>query len=108
MLTKKILVASRDTKKFVEAILYLGSLGATIPDGKGVFKGVRMRATLEVDEETYVQEDSVIKVVPPSKEEVKASIEEKKKERQKKDSPAKKKVEKKAKEDSNGNGEATK
>jgi len=69
MLKKKLLVSSTDPRKFVEVIIELVKKGATLPDNTPVFKGMMMRATLEIDEDVYVEESPHVRIEPVTKDE---------------------------------------
>ena len=76
---KKVAVATLDTRKFVEALLYLGSIGGKITNKCVAMKGLMLRAEVEVDADTPVNTDSVIRLsagVPYVKES--SAVEEKK------------------------------
>lgn len=64
---KKVSVASVNAKSFVEAIIELASKGATITGETPVYKGMVLRTTLEVDEDVYVEESPIIRVLPTTK-----------------------------------------
>lgn len=64
MATKRVTVASTDSRKFVEALLELGAQGATLPIDSGVFKGIMLRTAVELPEDVAVTETPVVKVSP--------------------------------------------
>lgn len=103
MLKKKLLVSSTDPRKFVEVIIELVKKGATLPDNTPVFKGMMMRATLEIDEDVYVEESPHVRVVPVTKDERQKYIKESElktpvvKEKEDKEEPPKRAAKKAAK-----------
>lgn len=59
---KKVVVATVSTRKFVEALLYMGSIGGEIDDSCTAFKGAMLRTEVILPEATPVTESQVIKV----------------------------------------------
>lgn len=70
---KYVEVASTNAREFVKALLALGAQGASLPDESGVFKGVMLRAKLEIDEDVLVEEGPNVKVLPQDKKVAKAA-----------------------------------
>ena len=69
---KKVVVCTTDTRKFVDSLLYLGSIGGRLTDKCVAMKGVLIRAEVEVPVEVPVEETPVLKVsVQPTREEAK-------------------------------------
>lgn len=59
---KKVVVTTLDTRKFVEAMLYLGSIGGVLTRECVAVKGMMLRAEVEVPEATPVKESQIIRV----------------------------------------------
>lgn len=69
---KKVIVSTISTRKFVEGLLYLGSIGGQLEDNCTVIKGLYLRAEVMLPADTPVDETPEIKVaagVPVKKEE---------------------------------------
>lgn len=71
---KRIEVATTDKRQFVKDVLALGAMGAALPDDAGVFGGIMLRTTLEVDEDTLVEPSGSVRVLPITNEEREAYI----------------------------------
>jgi hypothetical protein len=59
---KKVSVASIDTRKVVEALLYLGSIGGELTKNCVAIKGLMLRADVELPWDVPVEESMIIKV----------------------------------------------
>lgn len=68
---KKVTVSTVSTRKFVENLLYLGSVGGELTDQCVTIKGMFLRAEVMVDVDTPIKETQEMKVSPglPIKEE---------------------------------------
>lgn len=66
---KKIEVFSTNARIFVSEIVRLAQLGATMPDNSPAFKGLILRAQLEVDEDVLVEGSPNIRIIPVSRKE---------------------------------------
>lgn len=64
---KRVEISSVDSRTFVRELLVLGKQGATLPDDGGVFKGMMLRAQLEIDEDVLVKENQNVRVLPQEK-----------------------------------------
>lgn len=62
MAVKKIIVSTVDTRKFVEYMLYLGSVGGKITKKCKALKGMFMRAEVEVPADTIIKQTPEMKV----------------------------------------------
>lgn len=73
---KKVSVTSVDTRKFVEGILYLGSLGGKITKNCVAIKGMMIRAEVELPWDVPVEESQTIRVSKQAKvEKLEAQVE---------------------------------
>lgn len=71
---KKVEVASTNSREFVKAILSLGAQGATLPDSSGVFKGIVLRTSVEIDEDVLVEQSPIVRVLPIDKKRVELAL----------------------------------
>ena len=71
---KRVEISSIDSRVFVKELLALGKLGATLPDNAGVFKGMMLRAQVEVDENVLVKENVNVRVIPNDKGRLKDNV----------------------------------
>ena len=62
MSTKRVEVATTDSRQFVKELLELGAAGATLPDDVGVFKGIMLRTAVDVPVDAIVKESPVVRV----------------------------------------------
>lgn len=62
MAVKKIIVSTVDTRKFVEYMLYLGSVGGKITKKCKALKGLMLRAEVEVPSDTIIKQTPEMKV----------------------------------------------
>lgn len=63
MRVKKVLVNTISTRDFVDSLLYLGSIGGVLTDKCAAYKGMFLRAEVEVDETTPIKESPILKVL---------------------------------------------
>lgn len=61
---KKVTVSTVSTRKFVESLLYLGSVGGELTDQCVTIKGMFLRAEVLVDVDTPIKETQELKVAP--------------------------------------------
>lgn len=61
---KKVTVSTVSTRKFVESLLYLGSVGGELTDQCVTIKGMFLRAEVLVDVDTPIKETQEMKVAP--------------------------------------------
>lgn len=61
---KKVTVSTVSTRKFVENLLYLGSVGGELTDQCVTIKGMFLRAEVLVDVDTPIKETQEMKVAP--------------------------------------------
>lgn len=59
---KKVVVNTVNTRKFVENLVYLGSIGGVFDDSCKAFKGMFLRAEVTVPETTIVEETPEMRV----------------------------------------------
>ena len=62
MKMKKVVINTVDTRKFVEGLIYLGSIGGKFDTSCSAFKGMFLRAEVLVPETTIVEETPERKV----------------------------------------------
>lgn len=74
---KKVTVSTVSTRKFVESLLYLGSVGGEVTDQCVTIKGMFLRAEVLVDVDTPIKETQEMKVSPGMPVEVEVTVEDK-------------------------------
>lgn len=71
---KRVEICSVDSRTFVRELLALGKQGATLPDDAGVFKGMMLRAQVEIDDDVLVKENQNVRVLPQEKGRIKDAV----------------------------------
>ena len=71
---KRVEICSVDSRTFVRELLALGKQGATLPDDAGVFKGMMLRAQVEIDDDVLVKENQNVRVLPQEKGRIKDNV----------------------------------
>lgn len=61
---KKVTISTVSARKFVENLLYLGSIGGELTDQCVTIKGMFLRAEVMVDVDTPIKETPEMKVAP--------------------------------------------
>lgn len=61
-MSKKVVVVTVDTRGFVEKLLELGALGATLDNTCVVIKGIMMRAEVVLPDDAVVQENDTVRL----------------------------------------------
>lgn len=72
---KKVLVSTIDTRKFVDALIHLGSVGGEFNNSCTAFKGMFLRAEVLVPETAVIEETPEMRVMQGLPKEVKKRVE---------------------------------
>jgi hypothetical protein len=74
MAVKKVVISTIDTRKFVQYLLYLGSLGGNLTKKCTAIKGLFLRAEVEVPADAIIKQTPEMKVAAGPEYEIKEEL----------------------------------